>query len=268
MLGPAASPENSYSGKGGNAAIDMGTSHDQTLVSMTLRDYIRFAKLLTPEDPLIAQAQRVLPDVQQPKIGLDGALQEWSEPFGECEPGHRHLSHAYGLMPGRYYSLRQTPKYAEAIRKSLEKRLNAGYHGMGWSFGWMSSLQLRLNDPERALKTIDGAARYLCGNLFTSAVGYLQVSDMNGVPNAINEMLLRTDESLVEILPALPKRFASDGSFKNFCADKGFVFSAAWQAGKVTSLTVTSRLGGTCRIRYNGIEKEIQTKKGEVVRLL
>ena len=35
------------------------------------------------------------------RVGRHGQLQEWCEDFEEAEPGHRHVSHLYGLFPGR-----------------------------------------------------------------------------------------------------------------------------------------------------------------------
>ena len=103
----------------------MGPSQEQSLIALTLRDYIRFVKQQTPTDPCGIQ-----PKGPSPKIGANGALLEWSQPFNETKPSHRHLSHTYGLTPGRLYSIRKTPLEAEAIRKSLDKRLKAGWAGV------------------------------------------------------------------------------------------------------------------------------------------
>ena len=34
------------------------------------------------------------------KVGKFGQLQEWQDDYDEVEPGHRHVSHLYGLFPG------------------------------------------------------------------------------------------------------------------------------------------------------------------------
>ena len=49
-----------------------------------------------------------------PDIGPDGRLMEWREPYDEPEPGHRHMSHLYGLHPGNQISTIRTPELAEA----------------------------------------------------------------------------------------------------------------------------------------------------------
>ena len=41
-----------------------------------------------------------LADLAETKVGKDGRILEWSLPFEEESPGHRHVSHLYGLHPG------------------------------------------------------------------------------------------------------------------------------------------------------------------------
>ena len=80
------------------------------------------------------------------KIGKHGQLQEWSEDFDESEPGHRHMSHMYGLYPGREITIRKTPELAKAARVSLERRLKAGGAYTGWSRAWAINFWARLED--------------------------------------------------------------------------------------------------------------------------
>lgn len=63
--------------------------------------------------------QKLLPT----RIGSDGRIMEWMEEYEECEPGHRHISHLYGLHPSEQITVDNTPKLAEAARKTLETRL-------------------------------------------------------------------------------------------------------------------------------------------------
>jgi alpha-L-fucosidase 2 len=54
------------------------------------------------------------------EVGKYNQLQEWSEDFEEAEPGHRHISHLFGLFPGNQISQEQTPPLAQAARISLK----------------------------------------------------------------------------------------------------------------------------------------------------
>jgi hypothetical protein len=39
----------------------------------------------------------------------------------------------------------------------------------------------------------------------------------------------------------------------------------AWNDGKVTRVTISSKTGGTTTVCYNGIEKKVKVKKGKRV---
>ncbi len=64
-------------------------------------------------------------------IGSDGRLLEWDRELPEGEPGHRHLSHLYGVYPSDLFTPNtRTEQYQAAIR-SLRFRLS---HGGGQNF--------------------------------------------------------------------------------------------------------------------------------------
>ena len=50
-----------------------------------MREYLDF---------MLREALSRLPPVQ---IGNDGTIQEWIKDYEEVEPGHRHMSHLFGL---------------------------------------------------------------------------------------------------------------------------------------------------------------------------
>ena len=81
-------------------------------------------------------------------------LMEWPEEFDEPEPGHRHMSHLFALHPGRQITLRDTPKLAEAARKSLDYRLEHGGGHTGWSRAWIINFLARFEDGEAACQNV------------------------------------------------------------------------------------------------------------------
>jgi alpha-L-fucosidase 2 len=79
-----------------------------------------------------------------------------------------------------------------------------------------------------------------------------QIDGNFGTMAGVIEMLLQSHGAYIEILPALPEAWNS-GSFSGLVARGNFVVSAAWTDGSLTSLSVTSRSGGECRLAYPGI---------------
>jgi hypothetical protein len=104
-----------------------------------------------------------LPDVlsrlRGPAVGPDGRLLEWSRPYPEREPGHRHLLHLYGAYPGEEVDPDETPELAAAVRRSLVARLAAGGGGTGWSQAWALCLWARLADGAAAGAAAGAAVR-------------------------------------------------------------------------------------------------------------
>ena len=263
VSGPAASPENWYRTPKGRAAIDMGPACDQELIHATLADFLAAARALTPDDPLIPRAQAALGRLALPQIGPDGRLLEWSAPLPETEPGHRHISHAYGLIPGRRITLAATPALAAALGKTLEGRLAHDYHVTGWSLGLVAGIHARLRHGDAALDAIDAASTHFCPNLFTLTTGHPQVSDMNGAPAALCDCLLRTEDGAILILPALPKRLAPKGAFRGFRAEPGLLVDATWENGRLTALTLTALRDGDFRLRLPDRTLTLSLTQGE-----
>lgn len=268
VSGPSASPENSFYTVGRKGiSIDMGPSHDQEVIWSTFRDYLEAARILGVNDSEVTEVKTVLKKLALPKIGADGRLMEWSQEFDEAEPGHRHLSHLWGFMPGNRITLRGTPMFAEAVRNSVNARLKAGFSLHGWSCGWMSCLKTRLGEPESAydlMATLNPTC--MMPNMFIRGGSVAQVADMCGVPCAMNEMVLQSHAGEIELLPSLPKAFA-DGSLKGFAARGGFLLDASWHDGKLVSATLKSTHGNPCTVRYGSKTVSLQLKAGESCQL-
>ena len=83
------------------------------------------------------------------QVGSAGQLREWLEDWDTQAPerDHRHVSHLYGLYPGRDIDVRRTPDLARAARRSLEMR---GDIATGWATAWRINLWARLGEGNRA----------------------------------------------------------------------------------------------------------------------
>ena len=263
VSGPGASPENRFLDASGRAcSLSMGCACDQEIIWHAFDGFIEAAEILEIDDGLLHQVRAARDRLALPAIGSDGRLREWRHEPAEAEPGHRHVSHLYGLMPGYRVQPDRDPELARAAQRSIEHRLRHDYDAQGWSLGWMAALLARLRLGDRALELIERSfARKLYPNLFVDAHGQVQVGDMMGVAAAITEMLLQSHAGIIHLLPALPAAWA-DGSFRGFRARGACSVDARWRGGVLTEAVIRADRGGRCRVRYGSTVKDLQTRAG------
>lgn len=115
-------------------------------------------------------------------------------------------------------------------------------------------------------ESIKGGGTY--ANLFDAHPPF-QIDGNFGGTAGITEMLLQSHAGYIHLLPALPDNW-QEGSIHGIRARGGFTIDMEWKKGKITRLSVTSHLGGTCRIREGASEKErtIETQKGKTYSIL
>lgn len=255
---PSTSPENRYRDpQGHSCAVTMASAMDMEIVREVFGHFLSVCRILgldataagdapvagdvpaaaaempdalSAGDPLISQVRERLAHLEPVRIGSYGQILEWHQEYEETEPGHRHLSHLYGMFPSELWA--DDPEMEKAVRISLEHRLSNGGGYTGWSCAWIINLMAVLGEGEEVwkyLRTLLTRSTY--PNLWDAHEPFQIDGNFGGIAG-MAAMLVQDRGGKVSLLPALPAQFA-EGYVKGLRIKNRKEVSLRWKDGKL-----------------------------------
>ncbi|MBR5850498.1 MAG: glycoside hydrolase family 95 protein [Alistipes sp.] len=255
VAAPSFSPENRPNVNGARGfSVVHGATMDNQMIYDLLSNTIHAAAVVGEDVAFIESLRGLAAQLPPMQIGRHGQLQEWLEDWDNPQDHHRHISHLWGLFPGRQITL-HNPELMAAARQTLEHR---GDPSTGWSMGWKVCCWARLLDGNRAYKLItdqiqpttaeSGQDGGTYPNLFDAHPPF-QIDGNFGCTAGIAEMFVQSHSGAIHLLPALPDCWAT-GSIEGLRARGGYIIERlTWRDGKIHSVTIRATHDGLLRLR-------------------
>ena len=228
---PSTSPENRFRTQDGSTScVAMSSAMDLAMIRETFINYKKVCMLLEIEDEILEDIDKRLVNLIPFQVGSKGQLLEWHEEFEENEPGHRHISHLYGLFPSELFA--GNPELTEACHISLLERLKSGGGHTGWSCAWIINVFAILGDRENTYKYLKLLLTQATHNNLWGDHPPFQIDANFGGTAGIANMLVQDRNGEVKILPSLPQEF-ENGYVKGLRIKNGKSVDIKWSNGKV-----------------------------------
>ena len=242
VTNPSNSPELAHHS---GVSVCAGPTMDMQILRDLFDGCARASEVLGVDADFRGQVQAARQQLAPMRVGSRGNIMEWLYDWVETEPGHRHISHLYGLHPSNQITKRGTPQLYDAARRTLELR---GDDGTGWSLAWKINYWARMEEGDRAYKLIRDlvTTARLAPNMFDLHPPF-QIDGNFGATSGITEMLLHSHNSELHLLPALPAAWPT-GRVTGLRGRGGYTVGMTWNAQTQEALITPDR-DGTLKLR-------------------
>ena len=260
---PSVSPENTYIlPNGEKGANGIGVTMDNQILRDLFSQCIKAAEILDVDDELNTKIKEALSKIKPDRIGKHGQIMEWIEDYDEDEPGHRHISHLYGLHPSSQITPDGTPELCAAASKTLERRLAHGGGHTGWSRAWIINNYAKLWNAEKAYENYEQLlVKSTLPNLFDNHPPF-QIDGNFGGCAGVAEMLVQSNEERTVLLPALPDAWKT-GSISGICIQGGAELELEWKNEKLIRFVVNAKKDIKTKIVYKDKIFNISMDEGD-----
>ncbi len=269
---PSTSPENAFVINGKEVTVAKNSAMDIGIVRTSLYVCVKAQKVLGIDEDR-EFLKEIIERMPKYKMGEDGRMLEWDNEYEESDKLHRHISLLFDLYPSNGIKYTYTN-----LRKACEATLNSrGESSTGWGLAWRINAWARLRNGEKALDFVNQLLRYvdnntdysyhsgggLYANLFDAHPPF-QIDGNFGYTAGICEMLLQSHDKVVDILPALPKKWGK-GYFKGLRARGAVSVDCEWENGKAVKIVINFLKTGSCTVVYGSENIKVKGVEGESI---
>lgn len=241
----------------------VGCAFDQQFIYENAVDDLKCAEILCQRDAITEIEKQQLDGYGPIQIGYSGQIKEYDEEhfYGEIgEASHRHISHLVALTPGSAITHR-TPAWLDAARLTLQMR---GDKSTGWALAHRLNAWARVGDGNHAYLLLQNLLRERTYPNLWDVHPPFQIDGNFGATAGMTEMVLQSHEGYISLLPSIPDAW-ENVSFKGLKARGNFTVDCDYSDNKIQGCQIKSEVGGTLKLRYEGMNGVTVTCNGKPV---